>query len=58
MTVTELLLGHVVNAMHISWKDVCDMLQSFPLIITLHLSGIPYADIPDSIPTKIHFAHI
>jgi hypothetical protein len=58
ITVTELLLGHVVDAMHVSWTDIRDMLRSFPLLVTLRLGGIPCADVPDYIPTKIPFGRL
>ncbi|KAJ7907740.1 hypothetical protein B0H13DRAFT_2332041 [Mycena leptocephala] len=35
MTVTELLLGQVVDAMQVPWNDIRDMLQSFPPLISL-----------------------
>jgi hypothetical protein len=57
ITVTELLLGHVVDAMHVSWTDIRDMLRSFPLLVSLRLGGT-CADVPDYIPTKIPFERL
>jgi hypothetical protein len=58
ITVTELLLGHVVDAMQVPWNDIRDMLQSFPLLISLRLGGIACTDIPEYSQTKILFAHL